>query len=319
MNKEAYRLLKLIGLDRRFIIMVLLRSPFDTLSAILTANIMQSFVELIENGEDSLWQTVLLFLGLSVLLFAYNMTIWSVIAVKISVSMQKNLRRSVFERIVSLPAERLEGAFGSDWFTRLNSDVDRACNYLNGAVNYIHMVVAAVNVIISSVIMLFINVELYIIGIICLLPFFFLNVLVISRKIVVHKRNAQYNLTEYTNWIDAVCKNRDMLAVFDGEGFIRTKIEEKSRAIMQNNMKAHNRASLSTMMYTFSGMLGYLMTLIRGNDIIGEEMIDFAVLYKMTQYRANMVMSVNLVYNCINNMKGNYVGIERIKEVIDAR
>lgn len=316
MNKEAYRMLKEAGLQKQFIIMLILRLPFDTLNSILTANLMQHFVLLIEQDRrDSLWSSVGLFLIFSVLLFGYNMLIWSTIAVKTGVLMQKKFRLKIFSGIMSLPSEKLQGAFGADWFTRLNNDVDKACNYLIGPVNYMHMLIAILNLLISSVIMLFINIELYVVGIVCLLPFFLLNVMVISGRISVYKAKAQAKLVEYTDWIDVAYKNQDMLAVFDGEAFVRRKIEEQSLGIRRENMKAHNRAALSSMTYTFSGMLGYLLILCRGNEIIGEELMDFSTLNKMTQYRAGMVLSVDIIYNCNNNMKGNFIGVKRINEI----
>ena len=121
---------------------------------------------------------------------------------------------------------------------------------------------------------------------------------------------------EYTAWIDAAVKNEEMLAIFDGGEFVRNKINEKSNEILKQNMKIHNRVSLCTMSSTFSGMLGYLLMLCRGNEQIGAERLDFATLFKMTQYRGQLVLSVNCIYNCTNNMKGNKVGIERVNEVL---
>lgn len=316
MNKQAYRMLKEAGIEKQFFAVLILRLPFDTVNSVINANMVQRFLKMIElNQQDCLWSSFALFLILSILLFAYNMLIWSTIAVKTGVLMQKRFRQKVFTKIMSLSPEELEGAFGADWFTRLNNDVDKACNYLTGPLNYTHMMIAILNIVISSVIMLFINVELYVICVVCLLPFFLFNVLVISQKISEYKRRAQLNLVGYTNWIDVAYKNQDMLAVFDGEALIRSRLEEKSLAIQRENMKAHNRAALSSMTHTFSGLFGYLLLLLKGNEIIGEELIDFSTLNKMTQYRANMVMGVNCVNTCINNMKGNLVGVMRINEI----
>ena len=97
---------------------------------------------------------------------------------------------------------------------------------------------------------------------------------------------------------------------------VREKIEEKSLNILKENMKVHNRVSLCNMTYAFSGMLGYLMMLAGGSDLNGEGINDFATLCKMTQYRAGTVISVNCIYNGINNMKGGIVGVKSINEII---
>lgn len=310
-------MLRETGVSKRFIIMTILRSPFDILNAILTANLMQSFIRIIEQEQkDMLWKNVLIFLVFSILLFGYNMSIWSTIAVKTTVLLQKNLRKKVFDRIMELSPEELQGAFGADWFTRLNNDIDKACGYLMSPLNYMHMVIALVNLCISSVILVIMNVKLYIIGMCWVFAAFILNILVISKKIPTFKANAQKRLVEYTDLVDTASKNSEAICIFEGEAFIRKKIEEKSYRILKENMKVHNRASLCNMTYAFSGMLGYLMMLLGGNDIIGAEIPDFATLCKLTQYRANSVMSVNVVYNSINNMKGSLVGVDRVNEVL---
>ena len=178
------------------------------------------------------------------------------------------------------------------------------------------MVIASVNLVISSVIMMFLSVELYIIGICCLVPFFMLNVFVISSKINVFKKEAQKSLVGYTDWIDAALKEKEMLAVYDAKDFAGKRIAQKSTGILKQNMKAHNRGAICNMFYAFSGMLGYLLLLYRGNGIIEKKLDDFADLCKVTQYRGRLVLSFNCVLNSIINMRGSLVGVERVNEVL---
>lgn len=317
MNKKVRLMLKEAGVLKRFRIMLLLRSPFDILNSVLTANLMSVFIRMIENKDmDKLIETTLLFLAFTAMLFTYNMIIWSTVATKTTVLLQTSLRKKVFAQITQLPPEELRGSFGADWFTRLNNDIDKACGYLTSPLNFMHMIIALVNIVISSAIMICMNIELYVIGISFVFSAFMINVFFISGKITEYSTNARQNLVEYTDWIDVTIRDSEMLAIFEGENFVREQTEKKSRQILKENMKVHNRVSLCNMIYALSGMLGYLMILVRGNDIMGEEMSDFADLCKMTQYRANSVMSVNCVYSCINNMKGSLVGVERVNEVI---
>lgn len=317
MNKEAYRMLKEIGMTNKFFGLLVLRSPFDILNSVLLANMMQSFIRIIEREQkEMLWGNVVLYFILTVLLFGYNMTIWSTLAVNTTVLIQKKLRIRVFEQIMELPPGELEEAFGADWFTRLNNDVDKAVGYLFSPINYMHVVIAFVNLCISSVIMIIMDTKLYIIGMVWVLAAFFVNVFIISGRITKYKTSARESLVEYTQLIDVSVKDREILSVFEGGEFVREKIEEKSLNILKENMKVHNRVSLCNMTYAFSGMLGYLMMLAGGSDLNGEGINDFATLCKMTQYRAGTVISVNCIYNGINNMKGGIVGVKRINEII---
>lgn len=317
MNKDVYRMLKEAGVAKLYLIMLVLRSPFDILNSVLLANMIQSFLRLAELGTDvGLWKNVWFYMILTVLLFGYNMTIWSTIAVKSGVLLQKNLRRKVFSKIMELEPQDLCGTLGADWVTRLNNDIDKACSYLNSPINFMHMVIAIVNLCISSVILMFMNTELYVIGIVWVLAAFVLNAFWISGKIPMYKANSQKSLVEYTELIDLSAKNREVLAIFEGEAILREKICEKSERIRKENMKAHNRISLCNMNYSFAGMLGYLAMLVCGNEYRGKENEDFATLSKMTQYRAGAVISVNVIYNSINNMKAGKIGVKRVNEVL---
>ena len=53
MNKQVRKLLKEAGVWREFVVMMILRSPFDICNSILTANMMQKFMRLIEQSPNS--------------------------------------------------------------------------------------------------------------------------------------------------------------------------------------------------------------------------------------------------------------------------
>ena len=154
-----------------------------------------------QNQKENLWFNVVLFFALSALLFGYNMGSGSTIDDKTTVLLQKKLRKKIYEKILDVSPREMSEESKGDWFTALNNDVDNACAYLTSPLNYMHMVIALVNLVLSSIIMIFLNVELYVIGICCLLPFFFFYVMVISRKITFFKESAKKYLGKYTDWI----------------------------------------------------------------------------------------------------------------------
>lgn len=317
MKSEAYRLLKSTGCSRQFFIMLLLRSPFDILNNILTANMLQCFFKAIMSKDSKeLVKSFFFFLFMTSILFGYNMTIWATIAVKVSVLFQKNLRKNIFEKVLALPPEVISKSLGTDYISKLNSDVDKACGYLMSPINYLHMIIAFVNLCISSIIMMIMGIEMYLIGMIVVFVSFGLNTLLISQKISEHKGTAQKKLVQYTDLIGNTAKSWEMLSVFEGGDFLRKKLESESLGILRANMKAHNRLALCNMTFSIAGMIGYLMVLLWGNGIIKSEEADFSALMKATQYRAGAVMSVNVIYNSINNMKSNFVGVTRITELL---
>ena len=150
-----------------------------------------------------------------------------------------------------------------------------------------------------------------------MIPFFILSSVVIIRKIPYYRRKAQESQPEYTNWMEPIVEAGDAITIFDGEEMVLRKVEEKSLNIMRQNVKANKLTSWSSMVTITSGNLGYILLLLIGNSMIGNGVKDFAQLTKITQYRGQMMMGVMCVNACINNMKTNLSGAERVEEIIN--
>ena len=151
-----------------------------------------------------------------------------------------------------------------------------------------------------------------------MIPFFILSSVVIIRKIPYYRKRAQESHAGYTNWMEPIVEAGDAITIFDGEEIVMRKVEEESLAIMRQNVKAHKLTAWSSLVNIISGNLGYILLLLMGNSMIGSGVKDFAELTKITQYRGQMMMGVMCVNSCMNNMKTNLSGAERVDEVLNA-
>ena len=61
MNKNVFRILKELGLLKLFTLVLLLRLPFDFLNAVLSANMIESFIRLSEVKESENIFSILFF------------------------------------------------------------------------------------------------------------------------------------------------------------------------------------------------------------------------------------------------------------------
>ena len=118
--------------------------------------------------------------------------------------------------------------------------------------------------------------------------------------------------------MEPIVEAGDAITIFDGEEIVMRKVEEESLAIMHQNVKAHKLTAWSSLVNIISGNLGYILLLLMGNSMIGSGVKDFAELTKITQYRGQMMMGVMCVNSCMNNMKTNLSGAERVDEVLNA-
>lgn len=318
MNHTVRKIIRDLGLKNEFARVMVLRSPFDFLSAVLNANMLESFIRIMERGEgerlsNAFWK----FLIFSMLLFGYNATIWATISIKTDMMFHKRLRLRLMDSMLSRTEQEMDRLSAGDWITRLNMDVDKTADYITCPLNFMHAMIASVNLILSSVILVFLNPKLFTVTVLVMIPFFIMSSLVIIRKIPYYRRKSQESQAEYTNWMEPIVEAGDAITIFDGEEIVLREVEEKSLNIMRQNVKANKLTSLSSTVTIISGNLGYVLLLLMGNSMIGNGVKDFAQLTKITQYRGQMMMGVMCVNSCINNMKSNLSGAERVEEVIN--
>ena len=317
MNRKVRKILKETGMTKDFILVMILRAPFDFINALLSANMLETFIRLAERKEEGeLLPTFGMFLLFTVIMFGYNMFVWAVVTMKINIRFIKKLRMRVYKSLLSRTGQEMEELSAGDWISRLNSDIDKTDLYLVGPLNFMHLLIASVNMTLSAVVLFMLNRTMLAASLLVTLPFFFLSSVVAIRKVPVFKKNSREHYAKYTNWMEPVVNASESIRIFDGEELVMAKAEEESLKIMKNNMKAHKRTALATGINTFSGMTGYLLLLFLGNSMIGSELDDFARMMKITQYRGEMMKSVMMINNCVGRMKGNLPAAERVEEVL---
>ena len=317
MNKKVRRLLKETGMTRDFIIMMILRAPFDFLNAVLASNMLESFIRMVERKEEgALLSNFGIFLLFTVLLFGYNMFVWAFVSMKINIRFIKKLRMRVYKSLLSRTGQEMEELSAGDWISRLNSDIDKTDLYLVGPLNFMHLLIASVNLCLSSLVLFIVNRTMLAVALVIMLPFFFLSSVVIIKRVPVFKKKSREHYARFTNWMEPAVNSSEAIRIFEGEELVKSKAEEESLKIMKNNMKAHSRMALASGINTFSGTLGYFLLFFLGNSMMGSEIEDFGKMLKITQYRGEMMKSVMMTNTCISRMKGNLPAAERVEEVL---
>jgi len=317
MNERVIRILKETRMTREFVFVMILRAPFDFLNAVLASNMLESFLRLIEKGEeDRLMSEFGIFLLFTILLFGYNMFVWACISMKMNIKFIKRLTYKVYKSLLARTSQEMEQLSAGDWINRLNSDIDKTDLYLIGPLNFMHLLIASVNLCLSSLVLLFLNRTMLLVSLLIMLPFFFLSSVVVIKKVPVFKKKSREHYARFTNWMEPTVKASEVIKVFDGEKLLEKKAEEESLCILRNNMRAHKRTSLATTINSFSGMTGYLLLLFMGNSMMGSELEDFARMMKITQYRGEMMKSIMMINNCVGRMKTNLPGVDRVEEVL---
>lgn len=314
---DLSKLVKRMGLWRKYIILLLLRSPFDAFRTWLLANLMKSIFRCLEtDNSGALLKLCVVYGLLCAALFAYNGIIWAKYAA-FSAKAEIWIQKKMFEKILSLPLKRIDSRLSGEWITRLNSDIQAAFTMMNGPMNIPHLAVAIINTMLSCLLML--NRSLLFLGITWM---FAIPQLVINYKTVLKatpklKEESQNAMAENTSAIRPLLTEADTILLYDAKELMMTNCAENSRRLIEVNMKMHVRKDISDMSMRLFGIGGYLMILLIGYRFIYNGTMAFSDVVYCFQVRGSILSGMFMLITCLNNLKANSVCVKRINETFE--
>ena len=309
-------LVKRMGLWRKYIVLLLLRSPFDAFRTWLLANLMKSIFRCLESYHSgALWKLCVVYGLLCALLFVYNGIIWAKYAA-FSAKVESCLQKKMFDQILSLPLEQIDARLSGEWITRLNSDIQAAFTMMNGPLNIPHLVVAVINTMLSCLLMR--KSSLLFLGItwIFALPQFVLNDKLVLKAIPKLKEEAQTAMAENTSAIKPLITDADTILLYDAQALMMHHCAETSNRFMKINMKMHVRKALSDMSMRLFGIGGYLVLLFMGYSLIHSGTMAFSDVVYCFQIRGSILSGMFMLIACLNNIKTNSVCVKRINDTL---
>lgn len=313
------RLLRRMGIRRKYLFLLLLRSPFDALRTWMMAKLMKSVFLCLETGSaDSLPKICALYGLISTLMFLYNGTIWRIYAA-FSAKAEAWLQKAMLEKILSLPLKRVDSHFSGEWITKLNSDIQAAFTMMSGPLNIPHLTVAVLNTMLSSFLMfrsspLFLGVT----WIFALLQLF-MNYRIVIRSIPQLKEESQNTMSENTSAIKPLITEAEMILLYDAGDMMLKKCDENSRKLMKINMKMHVRKAWGDVSMRLLGLGGYLFILFMGYGLIYNRAMAFSDVVYCFQVRGAILAGIFMFTTCINNLKANSVCVKRINDTLEKR
>lgn len=311
------KLVKRMGVWRKYIFLLLLRSPFDAFRTWLLANLMKSIFGCLETHHSgSLLKICVLYGLLCAMLFVYNGMIWSKYAA-FSAKAEVWLQKKMFEKILSLPLKRINSRSGGEWMTRLNSDIQAAFTMMNGPLNIPHLAAAVINTMLSCLLML--RSSLLFLGItwIFAIPPLWINHKLVLKSIPKLKEESQNAMAENTSAIKPLLTDADTILLYDARELMIKNCDESSRRFMKINMKMHARRAFSDMSMRLFGIGGYLMILFTGYGLLDNGTMAFSDTVYCFQVRGSILSGMFMLITCLNNLKANSVCIKRIHDILE--
>lgn len=314
--REFCKLVKRMGIQRKYIFLLIARSPFDAIRAWMLANLMKAVFLCLETNDRGRLRAVCVTYGLvCAFLFFYNGTVWGFYAA-FSARVEARLQKMMLQRMMGLPFKRVDGRFGAEWITRLNSDIQAVNIMMNGPLNIPHAVVSIINTVLSSFLMLGSSRLLFAVTWVFILPYLLINYRIVLRHLPGLKEEAQKAMAESTSVIKPLVAEAEAILLYDVGDLMMKKCEESSRRLLKLNQRIHMRHALSGAMLQVFGYGGFFVILIGGYGLILQRTGSLAEAMYCLQVRQSILAGMLMLFNSINNIKANLVCAKRVNDAL---
>ncbi len=314
---DLYNLIKRLGTLRKYIFLLILRSPVDALRAWMMACLMKKTFFCIETGNlEKLLLECIIYGLICGGLFFYNGTIWSIYAAFVA-EVEAKLQRMMLRKMMNTSLGKMGRLFSGEWITRLNSDVHGAFVLMNGTFNIPHAVVSLVNLTLSSVLLCGSSVQIFLITWCFILPHLFLNRRIVLNRLPKLKEDSQNALSECTSAIKPLITEVDTILIYDAGNLMMNDCEKSSRKLMKINVNMHIRNAFSNAVLQVLGLGGYLVIMFWGFNSIYKGTMSFADLTFSFQLRGSLVAAVLMLTMCVNNIKANSICVKRVNDTFN--
>jgi ABC-type multidrug transport system fused ATPase/permease subunit len=307
--RDMGRILRVTGGGRRFLFLLLLRSPFDTASTLIQAAFLQRAFSAVGRNDASGLTLACVTLGVgSLCLFVYNGAVWSVYAPFVT-RMEGKLRIALFGRIASFPYERIESVPQGEWLTRLNADVEMP---FGRSVHLPHAASAAVSIGVSAAILWHVSPAAFGWVMLFAVPHIAVSQLLIARAMPALSKTSLEATAENTGELAALIVCADVAALYDGQDYLMRRFEQGSLALYRANMRVRARNALGAAIVPLSGLGGYMALLLVGGGWIAAGRADFGDLAATLQYRGGVVLGSLMLMNSLVSIGASMAGIRRL-------
>lgn len=315
MRKSLCQVFKRLGGGGTYCVLLLFRSPVDTVLCIINALFLRHVFQNIEAGDEvGLWMTCAMFGGANLCLFLYNGTLWGKFAV-FSAKFVGKLKSFLFDSMLKLPLERIEEKTSGAWLTRLNSDVTMTLNLLTGALNLPHLVFATVRIGVTSVLLGSISPLLLVAELAVLVPHMLLRQHFVVRPMERLTKEAQETMECATIYLETTVECADTVRLYEADGLLLNRYRESSLSVVKARLCANVRKTIGELLQMLLSRGGYLLLFCLGCEMINEGKLDFGTLTEAFQYRGGMVMGSMMWLNSFAEVKKNGVGLKRMEEI----
>ncbi len=314
--RDLKTLFSVTGGLRRFIILLILRCPFDALQTVIQALFLQFGFNAIDGDDLSeLYLTCAVSVVGFGLLFLYNGTMWTIFAINYT-KWIATIRRKLFWHVSALSLQKIDTKPTAEWITRFNSDVQVSTAIFGHPVQLPHAAYSIVNIIVSSIFLINLNPAIYGLIVLFVIPHLLISQFIISKPMTSLATKVQEVTSINTTDMNVLVTCANTAILYDAGTFLISRFRNSSLELRKANMKICHRNALSAGLLPLLGMSGYLIIILIAGVWIADGKMTFGDLTAAFQYRGGVIIGAMILSRSLLNIKTSLSGIKRINETM---
>lgn len=314
---EFFKLIKRLNIQGRYMLLLLLRSPFDVIRTYMQAVLLMDVFSCLETGRADRLPEVCIGWGLlCAVLFLYNGIVWSIYAA-FSAGTEARLQKELTDQILFLPYRLVQRRGSGEWFTRRNGDIQAVMTMMNGPLHIPHWMTSLVNTILSSFLLLKCSPVLFAVTGAFILPYYLLHNCLVIKRLPGFKDESRKVMADIASSIKPLITDAEVIAIYDAGGMMLKKCEEDSRRLMKINLKMQLCRGLGDLLSRLFGISGYLALLLAGFAMVSGGTMAFSSLVYCSQMRGGILSGLLMLMTCMSNIKENAVCAKKVNESLE--
>lgn len=314
---EFFKLIKRLNIQGRYMVLLLLRSPFDVIRTYIQAVLLMDVFSCLETEHADRLPAVCIGGGLlCAALFLYNGIVWSIYAA-FSARTEARLQKELTDQILFLPYRLVQRRGSGEWFTRRNGDIQAVMTMMNGPLHIPHWMTSLINTILSSFLLLKCSPVLFVVTWAFILPYCLLHHCVVLKRLPGFKDESRKVMADIASSIKPLITDAEVIAIYDAGDMMLKKWEGDSRRLMKINRKMQLCRGLGDLFSRLFGIGGYLALLLTGFAMVSGGTMTFSRLVYCSQMRGGILSGLLMLMTCMSNIKENAVCAKKVNESLE--
>ena len=224
------------------------------------------------------------------------------------------LRKSLFEKLQSLPIMFFDTHTHGEIMSRLSNDIDNVSTTISQSI--IQFMVSIVNILGSLVMMIYLSGLMTIASMITIPMVYFLTKF-IAKKTKVLFTEQQKNLGKLNGYIEESISGINVIKAFNNEENVISEFKLQNNALRDVGVKAQIWSGFIMPLMNVINNFGFAVIAIFGGNLAVKGIISVGVIASFISYSKQFSRPLNELANTFNTLQSGIAGAERVFEILD--